>query len=580
MEFKTPFESGSERHKAAQTLLDAGACARCALRFVNYRVSDFYVSSEECVQSRLAEWELTLPSSTSTKPCPACLGFLEDSADAEKGQDELSLQVTDYVRESRFEFRCFTLALSLPPSILVRRQALWAHLRLTYPNVPLFSLNKVDDQIVSVKEVLKWRLSHRLSVSLEKPFESDSPTVIDARNGAITVQVQLAHGDSSNECQFMAKSMQNMAPRRAKRKHATSSGSISKQLQLLPFESFCALAKQQIGVPPKAPEVSGQAAVQVTRAPVYIMGNYTKMSRAVSQTPWTLTVGGARKTPTSVQEEVCSALAPLFEPPQITEAQRANVLQRRKQRRTRQRLVNEGTLTKASAPGTFSDDYVYQFDDEYEYVKFHAAGREDADVRMLGASGGGRPFVCEVRNARRDLAFRADDREAYDQTHALLQSLAERHNKGASPVSVRAVRLGSSDAFDALKQGEQRKRKSYRCLVRLNSAVSQETLATAAARVTPETPLSVAQRTPLRVLHRRAPMVRNKKVFSLSFQSLSPCYLVVDVVAQAGTYIKELVHGDRGRTSPSLGDLLGTRADILQLDVLDVHYELPDDDVD
>lgn len=31
-------------------------------------------------------------------------------------------------------------------------------------------------------------------------------------------------------------------------------------------------------------------------------------------------------------------------------------------------------------------------------VRFHAEGREDMDVRMLGQ---GRPFVLEVRNARR-----------------------------------------------------------------------------------------------------------------------------------------------------------------------------------
>ena len=36
---------------------------------------------------------------------------------------------------------------------------------------------------------------------------------------------------------------------------------------------------------------------------------------------------------------------------------------------------------------------------------------------------------------------------------------------------------------------------------------------------------------------------------------------------QAGTYIKEFVHGDFGRTQPNLGTLLKTDADILELDV-------------
>jgi len=36
----------------------------------------------------------------------------------------------------------------------------------------------------------------------------------------------------------------------------------------------------------------------------------------------------------------------------------------------------------------------------------------------------------------------------------------------------------------------------------------------------------------------------------------------------AGTYVKEFVHGDLGRTTPSVCSLLGCQADILQLDVV------------
>ena len=46
------------------------------------------------------------------------------------------------------------------------------------------------------------------------------------------------------------------------------------------------------------------------------------------------------------------------------------------------------------------------------------------------------------------------------------------------------------------------------------------------------------------------------------------------MLAQAGTYIKELVHGDLGRTMPNIGLLLGSEADILQLDVTNVYESL------
>ena len=46
--------------------------------------------------------------------------------------------------------------------------------------------------------------------------------------------------------------------------------------------------------------------------------------------------------------------------------------------------------------------------------------------------------------------------------------------------------------------------------------------------------------------------------------------------SQAGTYIKEFVHSDFGRTKPSLGEVLsGRKVDILSLDVTDVQLEWP-----
>lgn len=46
--------------------------------------------------------------------------------------------------------------------------------------------------------------------------------------------------------------------------------------------------------------------------------------------------------------------------------------------------------------------------------------------------------------------------------------------------------------------------------------------------------------------------------------------------AQAGTYIKEFVHGDLGRTQPNLANIAGIHsADLLELDVVDVDLVWP-----
>lgn len=43
------------------------------------------------------------------------------------------------------------------------------------------------------------------------------------------------------------------------------------------------------------------------------------------------------------------------------------------------------------------------------------------------------------------------------------------------------------------------------------------------------------------------------------------------MISSAGTYIKEFVHGDLGRTVPNVGSLLGAECDILQLDVMNLY---------
>jgi len=56
-------------------------------------------------------------------------------------------------------------------------------------------------------------------------------------------------------------------------------------------------------------------------------------------------------------------------------------------------------------------------------------------------------------------------------------------------------------------------------------------------------------------------------------QRLNEHFFLLDLETEAGTYVKEFVHGDMGRTQPSLAGLLQSdAADILQLDVVAVQH--------
>ncbi len=55
--------------------------------------------------------------------------------------------------------------------------------------------------------------------------------------------------------------------------------------------------------------------------------------------------------------------------------------------------------------------------------------------------------------------------------------------------------------------------------------------------------LTVNQVTPLRVVHRRTLMVRPKVIHRVRLLPINDSYGVLFVLAAAGTYIKEFVHG-------------------------------------
>lgn len=197
-------------------------------------------------------------------------------------------------------------------------------------------------------------------------------------------------------------------------------------------------------------------------------------------------------------------------------------------------------------------------------VKFMSSGREDRDVRMLGD---GRPFVMELLDPRRTLCL-ADAGQA---AAALRSAAAETAARGL--VELEGLRVVSRAERDELNRGVGNKRKKYRCVVyssRPLPAGGAPALAAALGPAAGESPCVILQKTPLRVAHRRAMMTREREVRVSHVEPLNQRWFLMDLETSAGTYVKEFVHGDRGRTRPSVASLLGCRCDILQLDVADL----------
>jgi len=188
-----------------------------------------------------------------------------------------------------------------------------------------------------------------------------------------------------------------------------------------------------------------------------------------------------------------------------------------------------------------------------EDVAFHAAGREDVDARMLGT---GRPFIMEVKKPRRRFID--------------LQSLTELVNKQArGKVEVLNLRSASKDDVRRLKKAEA-SAKIYKVLIDFDRDVSDEELETIKKTLAKAV---IHQQTPLRVLHRRADLIREKYIYETQIKRLAPNRAEMKIRCQGGLYIKELISGDEGRTDPSIATIINVEAKPLELDVLKVIME-------
>jgi len=177
----------------------------------------------------------------------------------------------------------------------------------------------------------------------------------------------------------------------------------------------------------------------------------------------------------------------------------------------------------------------------------HGMGREDVDARMLGR---GRPFIVEIKEPRA--------------RHVDLPSAVRRIN-ASGIAEVDGLEPASGEDVVAIK--EDRAAKRYRILVRTSPPVEEAKLKRTLPVLVAQ---PIAQRTPERVVHRRADTTRHRRLLAADVARIDGDLAEIHVTAEAGTYVKEWVHGDGGRTVPSLAERLGVVCEVLELDVLDV----------
>ncbi|KAM3175614.1 hypothetical protein ACTXT7_008163 [Hymenolepis weldensis] len=337
------------------------------------------------------------------------------------------------------------------------------------------------------------------------------------------------------------------------------------------------------------------ASVKVSRAgPLIVAGRYSKWSRVLPQTPWF--IDGERKLDSSVEELISARITPIF-----------------------------GSSTTFTFVSSGREDVD---------VRCLGLGRPFA----LELSGYNRTLSSMLRSQVDQCGDRVIDGNVISDRANDLSWLADIVNKSTDGrVFVRDLQVVSTASSKAsLKDGDVEKRKRYRALcwcpqgglttekIRLldtrlreltkqstNSKGTQSNLQWPPREATFEADLgaevayfnfgrfTIEQLTPVRVLHRRALMARKRDIiwFRLAdftsnvlrkdapfvlreFASQASVYpkeelFLLELCCEAGTYVKELVHGDLGRTQPSLSSLIDCPLDLIALDVIAVEQDWP-----
>lgn len=369
-----------------------------------------------------------------------------------------------------------------------------------------------EEEVTPIKQVWKWLFPQRIAQKIGK-------TLVTGDFSEFYAELHFEFAADEDELSCLRKMCEEEYRDRQKNHKKYHMGLVTRQgaeksLQNVTAEHF----KTHYPVPPQPPETSLKYKVKMYHNSIYIAGRYNKYSRELPQTPWIL--DGKKIMPSSVEELM------------------------------QEHLKNAFT---------------------FDFAKFSSSGREDVDVRTLGR---GRPFMFEIINSR-TVNFTPEE---------LLQ-IQKDINNNTKDIFVRDLQVVNKESIKSLKDGEDMKKKTYTALCSIPKEMATDTVVGSISRLNEMDEIKLSQRTPIRVLHRRPNALRTRSVYNMkvdlnvekniNIENESLFTFKLSLCTQAGTYVKEFVHGDFGRTTPNLCSILNCDVDIIALDVEAIDLDWP-----
>ena len=251
------------------------------------------------------------------------------------------------------------------------------------------------------------------------------------------------------------------------------------------------------------------ADVSLDLSPIFIKGRYNKLSREIPQTIWPCRVCHGKGCP---------------------------------------RCGNTGKMYQTSVQEIIGDIALEMCQGNEHF--FHGMGREDIDALCLGE---GRPFVLEISQPkRRDIDL--DELEM----KANMSELAQYHG------------LQFTERAEVQRTKTATPSKTYRVSVKAEGKVNKERVVEVALSFKN---VHLNQRTPKRVEHRRADLIRDREILWVEAEVTGEDTFNLTLETESGTYVKEFVSGDDGRCEPSFSQALGVQCRVETLDVIAINNE-------
>ncbi|XP_071571940.1 tRNA pseudouridine synthase Pus10 [Temnothorax nylanderi] len=429
----------------------------------------------------------------------------------DKAQENIVSKIAEKVKEKDYDCTTFTCALTVPVSVKLREHVLYAYMSKE-TDIHESVLSTLRTRLQSVKDIWKSFMIPQLEQAMGKRADLSTPS-------PFLIEIFLTYADDEVIFKKLMKP-QGGGDRQKKRKCNDNKFS-RKNVDTLLTEMTDEQLVRHFTISQIAPKTFVRVDdILCSHSSVFIGGRYNKLSRKLSQTPWF--INGEKKVETSVQDLLGNPIAEIV---------------------------------------------------KTESIKFLSSGREDVDVRNIY---NGRPFAVELLNPRMT-----------NITNELLTRLTDSINQSTKQVQITSsLKVLSRFDLKKLKEGENVKTKFYRALCICRGASGD---LPQLEHLNKLKNVRIIQRTPVRVLHRRPLSPRTRIIYEMRVRWAKPhelkelhtatestdAFFVLDVKTQAGTYVKEFVHGDFGRTKPSLGDFLNTEVDIVALDVTGINLKWP-----